>query len=194
MELVGWVYRGGDGGDQVMEAKVGDTVFDDCFGHCVLLGALENGDLNLRVDGEEKQRTAGHIKVATPREDAAAAAGGDGAAETAATIPEEAPVLPGEGGEDQAVVEDGVHGVNAGAPDGGEAPDVTAGEEQGEKTASADIFEKVTGRMVEQANLVGFDRSACDLYFFKSVVSPRPQIPPPHLPMPSNLCSPSSKL
>ena len=61
--LIVWVYEGARAevhGEQ--RAPVGAMLTDDVFGACELRGKVE-GRLLLRVDGEERERTAGHVAL-----------------------------------------------------------------------------------------------------------------------------------
>ena len=58
-----WVYEGARAevhGEQ--RAPVGAKLTDDVFGACELRGQVE-GRLLLRVNGEERERTAGHVAL-----------------------------------------------------------------------------------------------------------------------------------
>jgi hypothetical protein len=86
-ELVRWEYEGEREelcGEQV--APLGARVHDDVFGEAVLRGEAGEGKLLLRVDGEDRERTAGHVYYENENE----AAGAQAADEAEGAADEEA--------------------------------------------------------------------------------------------------------
>jgi hypothetical protein len=180
MATVVWVYEGSEGiGDdedenRVMEATIGDYLLDEVYGRVVLL-ADDTGEGTLTVllsDGEEKQRTKGHLRTAPcEREVEADDMGG----------PTQGEVSVGREGGHAAETHGGTEQVST--EDAGEvqpAPDVQEVEREEDATHDAGIVEKVIDAAHDQCNLVGFDTQTCDVYFYKSVV--RTTLHVPHRP------------
>ena len=174
--LTAWVYNNPlDGEGIVMEARIGDRLHDDVYGPVTLLAGLENEQLTVRLDdGEEKKRTAGHLRVLEDEEQAPTTdAGGhvngegeideegeeDGEAQEE-TAPASVPAVDGEAVQPEAVI----------GETGGADPAIGAAADAEEGAGKA-MYDKVVSAMYGQSSRVGFDTDECDLFFFKSVVS-----------------------